>query len=198
MSETNPLISAEALAIRHEFDLAFTQEPLVQKAAPLNFLGIRLGDDVFAIRTSEIAGLYVDRRIMPMPSPVATLLGVVGFRGLIAPAYNLAGMLGYTGKIAPRWLVLVRLGEPIALAFENLELHFSANPEDIIKAPTTDGKKTLFYDAVRVENSIENSNGNPNGNVTRPIISLQSLLETIQPSHNQSLQQGSKTGSKSS
>ncbi|PRC95176.1 chemotaxis protein CheW [Solimicrobium silvestre] len=185
----SPSKSADALAMRREFDLGFAQAPHVQKEALLNFLGIRLGDDAFAIRVSDIAGLHADRRIMPMPSPVPALLGVAGFRGLIAPVYDLAALLGYKCKTPPRWLILIRLGEPVALAFEHFEVHFSAEPGSIISAPQLavsipDNARVHRYDAVRADDAI------------RPIIHLQSLLAPIlepkQRSLNLSLQQRRK------
>jgi chemotaxis signal transduction protein len=173
MSSASHDLSNTVLAMRREFDLSFAQAPNAQTAKPENFLGIRLGDDAYAIRTAEIGGLHVDCRVMPLPTSVPAFLGVAGFRGLIAPVYDLAKLLGYASNSTHRWVVLVRLGEPIAFAFETFESHFSADSNSIIEATqigtTTPGDvNSHLLDAVRIDA------------VMRPIIHLQSLIEAIQ------------------
>jgi hypothetical protein len=83
-------------------------------------------------------------------------------------------------------MVLHRVGEPVALAFENFEAHFSAEPANIFSAPQLvaampDSARAHLYDAVRT------------GDAIRPIIHMQSLLDPIQQPHNQSLRQRSKS-----
>jgi chemotaxis signal transduction protein len=186
MSQAGQGLSEAVLAMRREFDLSFAQLPRSQTAKFENFLGIHFGDDAYAIRTSEIIGLHVDCRITPLPSPVSALRGVACFRGLIAPVYDLAELLGYTCKTPPRWLVLVNLSEPVALAFETFDTHFSADSSAIVMASqsgagvsTPVGARAHLFDAVRTDDA------------TRPIIHLQSLLESIQRSGESSLRQRS-------
>ncbi len=173
MNHTYPSASAELQAMRSEFDLGFARAAQTQAAAVQNFLGIRLAGDAFAIRAGDIAGLYVDRRIMPIPTDVSTLLGVVGFRSLIVPVFDLAALLGYTRTASPRWIMLFRTGEPVALAFEHFETHFSAGMNNIVGAPQLpaampDSARAHLFDAVRTDAAI------------RPIIHMQSLLEPLQ------------------
>jgi len=173
MSHTNLSADQELQALRREFDLGFSRAAQLQKVTMQNFLRIRLADDAFAIRVADIAGLYVDRRIMPIPTQVPTLLGVVGFRSLIAPVYDLAALLGYSRKASPRWIMLFRTVEPIALAFEHFETHFSAGTNNIVDAPQSpasmpDRARTYLFDAVRIDATM------------LPIIHMQSLLEPLQ------------------
>lgn len=164
-----------ALAMRREFDLSFARAPHAETAHLEKLLAIRLGADAYAIRIAEIGGLYVDRPILHLPTPVAGLLGVAGFRGRIAPVYDLAALLGHarqTCQAAPRWLILTRLQEPVALAFDAFDGHFAVAPERIVKAPDNAsapaGGGPHLRDAVLSDDAV------------RPIIHLQSLLDNIQ------------------
>jgi purine-binding chemotaxis protein CheW len=161
-----------AWSMRREFDRGFSK-PAHHKTSTLqNYLGIRLGDDPYAIRVNDIAGLYADHPIMPLLSQSPSLLGLVGLRGQIVPAYDLASLYGYVRKTAPRWMILLRLKEPVALAFEHFDMHFSADITDIVPATkaisnTSDYAKNQGHDAVYDATTI------------RPIIQLQSLPDPI-------------------
>ena len=166
-------VNAELMAMRREFDHGFSQPLKSHLATPLNFLSLRFDHDVFAIRAHDITGLHADHRIMPMPSPVSALLGVAGFRGVIAPVFDLAALLGYTRKAAPRWLILINAVEPVALAFDQFEAHFSADPGCLIPAAgstavTGKASQLQHYDAVRTDSAV------------LPIIDLPSLLTSLQ------------------
>jgi chemotaxis signal transduction protein len=186
--QDGPADNPQLMAMRREFDLSFSQSATRRSIVSENYLGLRFGEDAYAIRVAAIAGLHVDRRIMPLLSPVPSLLGVVGFRGVIAPVFDLAALLGYGRNRsdagpgngdrigAPRWIVLVRSIEPVALAFDNFEAHFSVTGHDILSAQqllanrsvlVPDGARAHLCDAVRVEG------------VIRPIIELQSLLRSV-------------------
>lgn len=175
MIQSDVRLSETVLAMRQEFDLSFAQAPRTTTEASESLLAIGIGGDSYAIRVSEIGGLYVDRRIMPLPSPIAELLGVVGLRGQIAPVYDLAALLGYGRVAAPRWLILLLSPgqrEPVALAFDTFELHFSVSVQQLVVSPGTH-----LGDAVR------------SGDVVRPIVQLQSLLQDIQRRADLSIQQ---------
>ncbi|MES2952254.1 MAG: chemotaxis protein CheW [Pseudomonadota bacterium] len=159
--------------LRQEFDQSFAQPPHTAIAQRESLLAIRMGTAPYAMRVSEIAGLYVDRRIMPLPSPASQLLGVAGFRGQIAPVYDLASLCGYARASGTRWLILLRSQEPVALAFETFEMHFSVTSEEIVSTPgglpvAGGGPQAHFWDAAN------------SGGVVRPIIQLTSLLHDIQ------------------
>jgi len=165
MIKSDLSISETALAIRKEFDNTFALAPITTTEVFENLLAIGLGGATFAIRVSEISGIYVDRCIMTLPSPIDELLGVVGLRGQIVPVYDLAALMGYVRQAAPRWLVIVLssgLREPVALTFDTFELHLSVSSQQLIESPGTH-----LGVAVR------------NGDAVIPIIQLQSLLQDI-------------------
>ncbi len=171
MTPDNAPVSASVFALRQEFDLSFAQAARTQTDQLESLLALRIEGNPYAIRVAEISGLHVDRRIMPLPSPVPELLGVTGFRGQIAPVYDLAALLGYGRAAQARWLILLRspTGALLCLAFECFEMHFSVAPEHIASQPG-DATRPHLVAAVRSDE------------VLRPIIQLTSLLQDIQRS----------------
>jgi len=112
-----------AAALRRLFDQGFAA-PAASKPERLeDLLAIRVGADPYALRLSEVAGLHVDVKIVPVPSPVAALLGVVALRGMLAPVYDLAALLGYPAAASPRWMVLAGVAQRVGFAFEAFEEH---------------------------------------------------------------------------
>lgn len=115
-------VMSRALDLRRAFDQTFAEPPRTVVEGALNLLGIRVGGDAYAVRLGEIAGLFVERRIVPLPSPMADLLGLAGLRGGVVPVYSLRGLLGYsTAGDAGRWLILAGSGHAVGLAFEEFE-----------------------------------------------------------------------------
>jgi chemotaxis signal transduction protein len=167
------------LDLRAQFDSAFAQAPEVAGAARLGMLAVRVGTEPYALHLEQIGGLHADRRIMALPTPVPSLLGVTGFRGQIVPVYDLAVLLGHERSAAPRWLVLVRCAQALALAFDQFEAHFTVAPEQIMSAGAAAGRPHLC-DTVQGVDAL------------RPIIHLPSLHDNIQRQASLALQQRSK------
>lgn len=156
-----------AAALRREFDLSFAQPPATELARLEAFLAVRIGGDAFAMRLTEIAGLYADRCIVPLPSPLSDLLGTAGFRGQIAPVYDLAALLGYAARPAPRWLVLARGRDIVALAFDAFEAQLMVAPERVLAAVGANGARPFVHGAVQVDGA------------ARPIVRLPAVLDDI-------------------
>ena len=175
-------LDQELRAMREQFDRGFAQAPQAELAAPHNILAIRLGGEPFALALAQIAGLYVDRRIMALPSALPALLGLTSFRGQVAPVYDLALLLGRAAATAPRWQVLLRAAHPVALAFETFEEHLCVPAAQIIGALAHGGERAH---GERMHDLVQDGSG------TRPIIHLASLLDDIQQQAEQVLQQRS-------
>ncbi len=158
--------------LRQDFDQSFAQPPRTATARRESLLAIRMGTVPYAMRVSEIAGLYVNRRIMPLPTPATQLLGVAGFRGQIAPVYDLASLCGYGRAPSTRWLILLRSQEPVALAFETFEKHFSVASDEIVSTP---GGRPAAGEGHAHFKDAAHSQG-----VVWPIVQLTSLLHDIQ------------------
>jgi chemotaxis signal transduction protein len=123
--ETNGIISAvgTAAVLRRLFDEGFAAPAASIREPVEDLLAIRIASDPYALRLSEIAGLHVDIKIVPVPSPVAQLLGIVGIRGVMAPIYDLAALLGYPPVVNPGWIVFARGSRRVGFAFETFESH---------------------------------------------------------------------------
>jgi chemotaxis signal transduction protein len=152
--------------LREAFDRSFAQAPALQTARSDEFLAVRVGGDPYAIRLSDIAALHRDRKVVSLPNRDAELLGIAGFRGMLAPVYDLAALLGYGHASAPRWLVLARGRAAVGLAFDLFEVQLRVARDNV---SAEDGEQTRRHvrGAVRA------------GHVVRPLIHIASVLEAI-------------------
>lgn len=156
-----------AAELRREFDRGFAAARSSGPAQSEAFLAVRIGGDPYAIRLAEIAGLYAGRRVTPLPSPLAALLGVAAFRGQVAPVYDLAALLGYSARAAPRWLVLARSADVVALGFDAFEAQWVVPAQDVVASAGSAGARQHVREAVRAKDEL------------RPIAHLPSVLEEI-------------------
>jgi chemotaxis signal transduction protein len=157
------VIARQAEELRRAFDRSFAEPPGEELARLEDLLAIRIGGDPFAIRLRDVGGLFADKAITAMPSPLAELVGVAGFRGGVVPVYDLRALLGYPASEPTRWLVLVT---PIALAFDHFEGHLRVAPDAIAPAPPSE-RPGHVREVVRVTDG------------TRPLVHVGSLLEAI-------------------
>jgi purine-binding chemotaxis protein CheW len=128
---------------------------------------VRVAGDAYAIRLTEIGGLYADKRVIPLPTYAPNLLGVAGFRGQVVPVYDLAALLGYASRPAARWLVLAAGRDPVAFAFERFETQLMVSPESEIVSGGRQENRAHLRGAVQMRG------------VVRPIVHLQSVVEEI-------------------
>ncbi len=122
MSVNDDDLTARAASLRRDFDASFAR---AAQPAPAfeDFLAARIGDGAYAIALSAIAGVHRDRKITPIRSRAAHLLGVAAFRGTTAPIYDLREILGHSATSPPRWLVLAQAASAVGFAFDALEGH---------------------------------------------------------------------------
>jgi purine-binding chemotaxis protein CheW len=109
--------------LRESFDAAFAAAPATAGAATTGLLAVRIGTTAAAVRLDDIAGLFADQAITPMPMAPPELLGLAGFRGSVVPVFDLATLLGL-GAAAdghPRWCVLAAGERAVALAFHGFD-----------------------------------------------------------------------------
>lgn len=169
------MLSETALELQREFDLSFTRAARADTLASLNLLAVRIGGDPYALQVDDIAGLLVDRHVVPIPTVVAGLLGLAGFRGQVAPVYDLAALLDYPRRAPPRWLVLARFHEPVALAFDAFDAHLSVAADSIVSlTDRPEGAQRWANANVHVLEAVQEEAG------VRPIIRLPSVIEDIQ------------------
>jgi chemotaxis signal transduction protein len=163
----SPEISETAATLRRSFDRSFAEAPPAPIEPPEDFLSIKVAGEVYAVRLAEIAGLYTDRRTVPLPSPLPELLGIVSLRGTITPVYDLAALLGHAAGDAGRWLLLTGGSDMIALAFPEFDGHFRSARGDVARPEGAQSPDAPAREVVCV------------GDGRRPIINLASLVETL-------------------
>lgn len=170
MEETN--LTHRAAELRQTFDLSFAQAPEGVSASTEAFLAIAIANgnssDLYALRLAEIAGLFADKKIVPLPSESTDLLGLTSFRGALIPVYDLRTLLGYSASAArPRWLVLVVAKTPLAIAFEHFDGYLSVTEDFIAKESAQAQRRPHLTGALRTEDRL------------RPIVSLASVIELL-------------------
>jgi chemotaxis signal transduction protein len=156
---------SRAAAMRQEFDRSFADPVLADVSAREDLLAIRLAAQDFAIRVSEIAGLFADKKITPVPNANAALLGIAGFRGAIMPVYDLQSLLGFAAGRMSRWLAIAA-NAPVAFSFETFAGRLQVSPHEIT-SQRGQAKHSFARDFVQIEK------------VMRPIIQLSSVLDAI-------------------
>ncbi len=122
--------SSKASELRHAFDRTFAEAQRFGTVAWEDLLAVRLGPDAYALRLSEIAGLFSDKKITRLPGRVPALIGIAGFRGAILPVYDLALLIGYPSTAAPQWLVMAA-SDPVAFAFDGFDGHLRLSRDAI-------------------------------------------------------------------
>lgn len=163
---SEPMMSASEL--QQTFDRTFAEAPRADAAPHDDLLAITIGGDPYAMRLSEVAGLYPDRRFTWLPGSVPALLGLVGLRGALLPVYDLGTLLGYPKTATPRWLAVIADAQ-VVLGFEQFDSHLRVPRQAIAEAGT--GSAASRPQPVR---EVVHTNG-----LVRPIIHLPSVLEAI-------------------
>jgi chemotaxis signal transduction protein len=166
MSETLSGITTRAAELRLAFDAAFAEPIRLDTTLKEDLLAVRVGTQAFAIRLSEISGLFADKKITPVPGGHAALRGIAGFRGAIVPVYDLQILLGHSGTSTPRWLVIATAA-PVALAFETFEGQLRVSRDAILPQASRRNVRSYAREFVGTQNFVG------------PIMHLPSLLDAI-------------------
>lgn len=165
MSGTAAGLAARAAALRSAFDRSFVAPRRAAASVKEDFLAVRVGGEPYAMRLSEIAGLFVDRWVTPMPAQDAALIGVAGLRGAIVPVYSLPKLLGHPTTQAPRWLVLSAAA--IAFAFEAFDGHLRVPAEVILPEQAEGAARGHAAEVIR------------GAGVVRPVLHLSAIAAAL-------------------
>jgi chemotaxis signal transduction protein len=161
-----PRLTERAETLRRAFDAGFAEAARRETAAAEKLLAFDLGPEPYALRLSEIAGLFADRKVTRLPGAAAALLGLAGFRGAVVPVFDLHALLGRPGLETPRWLA-VASAAPVAFAFETFAGHLRV-PREAVMPRQADGQ------ARRPVREVADADGR-----VRSIVHLASVLEAI-------------------
>jgi chemotaxis signal transduction protein len=145
----------KAAELRRVFDRSFAEVAHSETDQSENLLAISVGRAPYALKLTEIAGLFSDKKVIWVPGPVRELLGIAAFRGTMLPVYDLRALLGHPLDRTPRWLA-VTAAMPVALAFDQFDGHAHVNREAIVR------------EVVHAPHFV------------RPIVHLPSLLEALE------------------
>jgi len=160
-------LGQRAADLRHAFDRAFAEPPRSAAAPMEGLLAIGAGGDAYALRLAEITGLFVDKKLAPLPSLVPELLGIAGFRGALVPVFDLRALLGHPAGPPPRWLVLAFPRAPVGLAFDRFDGHLHVPGDAIAKMDRRESGRAHVHEVVRAAGAM------------RPIVDLPSVLDAI-------------------
>lgn len=165
MSDIELHISERATELKRAFDRSFVEVQHFEPVVTEDFLSIHVGGDPHMLRLTEIAGLFVDKKITILPSRVAELKGVAGFRGEMVPVYDLSALLRYPPSSATRWMVIAAAAR-VALAFDAFDGHFRFPAAAVASRDVSESGEHLSQ-IVRAENFV------------RPVINVPSLVAAI-------------------
>jgi purine-binding chemotaxis protein CheW len=136
-------LAARVAQLRTAFDRSFA-EPVAGVGPRMeHLLTIRVGGRPYAIRLSEVAGVFTGWSVVPVPGPRPELLGVAGHRGDLVPVYDLGALLGSAepsepvGARRPGCVVLATGSAPVAFAFDRTDGHVRI-PADALPPPGRD------------------------------------------------------------
>lgn len=173
------VLSSTAISLRQAFDDAFVQPARADTVPQDDFLAIRVAGDAHALRLTDISSLLPLKAVTRLPSPLAGLLGVTGFRGAIVPMYDLGVLLGYPAGETARWMV-VTAGATIGLAFGAFDGHLRCPRETSAQPTSTEPSRAHVREVLRSADAL------------RPVVSVVSLVEAIQGLARQCLAQQEK------
>src|SRR5579871_6103844 len=134
--------------MRLAFDHGFAAPPRVDSVAKENLLAIRVGATAYALRLSEIGGVFSDKKITRVPTSHAALLGIASLRGAVMPVYDLHLLLGFPAAGAARWLVTTSAA-PVALAFDVFEGHLQIPRSEIVPPNAGEGTRNHVREFMR-------------------------------------------------
>jgi chemotaxis signal transduction protein len=158
-------LGGRADELRRAFDRSFADAPRVDPERLVDFLAVRVAGDPYAFRLSEVAGLFVDRVVTPLPTPVPELVGLAGFRAALVPVYDLRALLGYSRGDAPRWMVSTVGNHAVGLVFDLFERHLRVS-QGALASDESQARRHVRQ-VVRATDGV------------RPVIHLPSVLEAI-------------------
>jgi chemotaxis signal transduction protein len=166
MSDGRSRVTERAAELRLAFDRAFAGPVRLDTSRKENFLAVRVGAERYALRLSEITGLFADKKVTRVPGGETALLGIAGFRGAILPVYSLQTLLGHSSTETPRWLVIASAA-PVAFAFEAFECQLSALPDAILPQQSRTEMRSYARDFLQTQS------------FAGPIMHLPSVVDAI-------------------
>ncbi len=125
-------LAGRTTRLRIAFDRSFAEPAVGIAPRREHLLTIRVGGQPYAVRLSEVAGVFTGWSVVPVPGPRPELLGVAGHRGDLIPVYSLAALLRPpepteppepADSVRPGGVLLAAGTKPVAFAFDRTDGH---------------------------------------------------------------------------
>jgi purine-binding chemotaxis protein CheW len=166
MSATPAAPQSRAVELRSAFDRSFAVAARAEGQAGHDLIAIRIGDEPFAIRLTDVAGLFADRKVTHVPGGHPAQLGIAGFRGALVPVFSLPSIFASAARSAPRWLA-VAAAVPVAFAFDGFEGHLRVPADAILPGQAPAAGRGMAPEFIRT------------ADVVRPLIHLPSVIDAL-------------------
>lgn len=155
--------------LRESFDRMFAEAPRFDAASSDDdLLAITIEEHSYALRLSELSGLYPDKKIERLPASVPALVGLVGLGTTLLAVYDLGALLGYPRASASRWLAVIA-GAQVAVSFQQFDGFLRLPRKAITQAAFAGGAGRT-----QLVREVAHNDG-----VVTPIIHLPSVVESI-------------------
>lgn len=138
-------------ALRRSFDAAFAVPPPALIAEVDELLLVRIGAVRHAVRARDLTSLLALRHLVPVPGPVAALLGLSVLRGAPIGVYDLGALLGTArAEGTPAWLLVTGTKEArLAFAVDRFERYLRV-PRSQLHAPAPEHQGRYVAEVVRL------------------------------------------------
>ena len=148
--------SQNLMKMKNDFDTMFTIPVKNESLEFVNLLTIKFGENYFALKTSEISGLFRNKKVVPLPSENQEFLGISGIQGQSVPVYSLASLVGFneTTQEQVRWLVVSGQKNKVGWAFDNLKGYMQLPSTELFVPHQTDKLREHVSGAVRIDSKI--------------------------------------------
>jgi purine-binding chemotaxis protein CheW len=117
-------IDRRAALLREAFDRTFALAPPARDGERIELLAITVGGVPYALQMSEVEAVVACRKIAPLPSRRAELLGAAGVRGNLVTVYALDALLGERAGHEHKsvaWLAIYKHEAGIGVGFEQVD-----------------------------------------------------------------------------
>jgi purine-binding chemotaxis protein CheW len=160
-------LDGRAAELRRAFDDSFAILPSFDAEPTIDLLGVVVAGEAFALRVADVSAVLKPKKIVPVPSRRASLLGLAGIRGNLAAVYGLATLLGRSRTAGPpRWIAVARASDSVALAFDEVSGFLRTRVADLLPAPAGAPHVSRIVRA---------------GETSRSIVDLDDVVRFLQP-----------------
>jgi purine-binding chemotaxis protein CheW len=167
-------LHSRAAELRAAFDRSFAEAARADDQVSHDLIAIRVGAEPFAMRLTDVAGLFADRKVTHVPGGYPAQLGIAGFRGALVPVFSLPRLFACPAGSVPRWLAVAAV-VPVALAFDGFDGHLRVPGDAILPRQAPAPRRGIAQQlAPGLAPEFIRT-----GDVVRPLIHLPSVIDAL-------------------